>query len=79
MLTEPLLRLQTTLGKLQTTDNSLGALLNDKKMYDNLTKSTESLNVLLNDVRINPKRYINIAVFGGKKKEIPPITAADLE
>lgn len=71
--------LQTTLGKLQTTDNSLGALLNDKKMYDNLTKSTESLNVLLNDVRINPKRYINIAVFGGKKKEIPPITSADLE
>lgn len=71
--------LQTTIGKMNSTDNTLGALLNERKMYDNLEKSTESLNVLLNDVRINPKRYININVFGGKKKEIPPITSQDLE
>ena len=71
--------LQTTIGKMNSTDNTLGALLNERQMYDNLEKSTESLNVLLNDVRINPKRYININVFGGKKKEIPPITSKDLE
>jgi phospholipid/cholesterol/gamma-HCH transport system substrate-binding protein len=71
--------LETTIGKMNSTDNTLGALLNERQMYDNLEKSTESLNVLLNDVRINPKRYININVFGGKKKEIPPITSADLE
>lgn len=71
--------LQTTIGKMNSSDNTLGALLNERKMYDNLEKSTESLNVLLNDVRINPKRYININVFGGKKKEIPPITSKDLE
>lgn len=71
--------LQTTIEKMNSTDNTLGALLNERAMYDNLEKSTESLNVLLNDVRINPKRYININVFGGKKKEIPPITSSDLE
>lgn len=71
--------LQTTIGKMNSTDNTLGALMNERTMYNNLEKSTESLNVLLNDVRINPKRYININVFGGKKKEIPPITASDLE
>jgi phospholipid/cholesterol/gamma-HCH transport system substrate-binding protein len=71
--------LQTTIEKMNSTDNTLGALLNERKMYDNLEKSTESLNVLLNDVRINPKRYININVFGGKKKDIPPITSKDLE
>tara|TARA_B110000459_G_scaffold73769_1_gene82986 strand:+ start:3603 stop:4586 length:984 start_codon:yes stop_codon:yes gene_type:complete len=71
--------LQKTIGKMNSSDNTLGALLNEREMYDNLEKSTESLNVLLNDVRINPKRYININVFGGKKKEIPPITAEDLE
>lgn len=70
--------LESTVSKMSSTDNTLGALLNERKMYDNLEKSTESLNVLLNDVRINPKRYININVFGGKKKEIPPITSADL-
>lgn len=71
--------LETTISKMNNPDNTLGALLNEREMYDNLEKSTESLNVLLNDVRINPKRYINITVFGGKKKEIPPITADDLE
>lgn len=71
--------LETTVAKMNDPSNSIGALLNERKMYDNLEKSTESLNVLLNDVRINPKRYISINVFGGKKKEIPPITAADLE
>lgn len=71
--------LETTISKMNETDNTLGALLNERTMYDNLEKSTESLNVLLNDVRINPKRYININVFGGKKKEIPPITSEDLE
>ena len=71
--------LNTTISKMNSTDNTLGALLNERQMYDNLEKSTESLNVLLNDVRLNPKRYININVFGGKKKEIPPITSADLE
>ena len=71
--------LQKTIGQMNSPDNTLGALLNEREMYDNLEKSTESLNVLLNDVRINPKRYININVFGGKKKEIPPITAEDLE
>jgi len=71
--------LETTISKMNNPDNTLGALLNEREMYDNLEKSTESLNVLLNDVRINPKRYININVFGGKKKEIPPITAEDLE
>lgn len=71
--------LQTTITKMNDPSNTLGALLNERKMYDNLEKSTESLNVLLNDVRINPKRYISINVFGGKKKEIPPITADDLD
>ena len=71
--------LETTISKMNNPDNTLGALLNEREMYDNLEKSTESLNVLLNDVRINPKRYININVFGGKKKDIPPITAEDLE
>lgn len=71
--------LQTTIIKMNNPDNTLGALLNERTMYDNLEKSTESLNVLLNDVRINPKRYINVSVFGGKKKDIPPITSEDLE
>lgn len=73
--------LDNAINKINSTDNSLGALLNERELYDNLEKSTASLNLLLNDVRINPKRYINVSVFGGgkKKNEIPPIEASDLE
>lgn len=73
--------LETTLAKFNDPNNTVGAILSDRSIYDNLDKSTESLNVLLNDVRINPKRYINVSVFGGgkKKNEIPPITSEDLD
>lgn len=73
--------LQTTIAKFDDPNNTVGAVLSDRTIYDNLEKSTESLNVLLNDVRINPKRYINISVFGGNKKknQLEPITADDLD
>lgn len=73
--------LNTAVNKFSDPTNTVGALLSERTIYDNLEKSTESLNVLLNDVRVNPKRYININVFGGSKKknEIPPLKASDLE
>ncbi|MEZ4916721.1 MAG: MlaD family protein [Chitinophagales bacterium] len=73
--------LNDAVDKFSDPSNTVGALLNERSIYDNLEKSTESLNVLLNDVRVNPKRYININVFGGgkKKNEIPPLKASDLE
>jgi len=73
--------LETTMAKFNDPNNTIGAALNDRAIYDNLEKSTESLNVLLNDVRINPKRYINVSVFGGgkKKNQVEPITADDLD
>jgi phospholipid/cholesterol/gamma-HCH transport system substrate-binding protein len=42
--------------------------MNDPKLYNNLTSTSNKINLLLDDIRINPKRYVNISVFGKKQK-----------
>lgn len=54
--------------KINSNDGSLGLLLNDRKLYSNLENSTRSLNILLDDLRVNPKRYVNISLIGRKNK-----------
>lgn len=63
--------LQTTIQKVNDKDGTVGALLNDRKMYDNLTSAVNSLNLLMQDLRLNPKRYVNVSVFGKKDKSTP--------
>ena len=55
------------LEKLNTGKGSAGLLLNDDSLYTKLTTSLEQLSLLLEDLKDNPKRYINFSVFGGKK------------
>jgi phospholipid/cholesterol/gamma-HCH transport system substrate-binding protein len=55
-------------NKINTNNGSLGLLLNDKKLYSNLESSARSLNILLDDLRVNPKRYVNISLIGRKNK-----------
>ncbi len=55
--------------KLNSGEGTAGMLLNDEALYNNLNKTTEELNALLKDLRENPKRYINVSVFGGKDKK----------
>ncbi|MGZ5252754.1 MAG: MlaD family protein [Flavitalea sp.] len=70
--------LKSTMGKLETTiDNvsskngSIGMLLNDRQLYDEIRQTNRSLTTLLDDVRVNPKRYVSISVFGKKSKPEP--------
>lgn len=53
---------------LSSKDNSLGLLLNDRRVYDNLSATTENANALLLDLRQHPKRYVHFSVFGKKDK-----------
>ena len=43
---------------------SVGRLLKDPGLYDNLASATENLSVLLADLKENPKRYVHFSVFG---------------
>lgn len=68
-------QLKTTLTKLDANINNptgtLGKLMNDQQLYDQLNKVGLGLEILLDDVRLHPKRYVNISVFGGKNKAEP--------
>jgi phospholipid/cholesterol/gamma-HCH transport system substrate-binding protein len=77
--------LQSAIGELKNTiagfnnkNGSLGLLMNDRQLYDKLNKVTDRLNsaalsaeITLDDLRLHPKRYVNISMFGGKNKGEP--------
>jgi phospholipid/cholesterol/gamma-HCH transport system substrate-binding protein len=50
-------------------EGSMGKLLKDDKLYENLEGASRQLEQLLQDVKLNPKRYVHISVFGKKQKE----------
>jgi phospholipid/cholesterol/gamma-HCH transport system substrate-binding protein len=53
--------------KVRAGEGTLGKLLNDKTLYDNLNTTSHNLDLLLQDVRLNPKRYTRIL----SRKQIP--------
>jgi phospholipid/cholesterol/gamma-HCH transport system substrate-binding protein len=63
--------LKNSLGKLNSTNGTAGMLLNDPKLYTNLTSTANKLNVLIDDIKTNPKRYISFSIFGKKNKGTP--------
>lgn len=50
-------------------NGSVGKLLNDAQLYDNLASASNNLSVLLEDLKENPSRYVQISVFGGRNPE----------
>lgn len=65
-------RLNGTVGTLETkmngTDNTLGLLLNDRGVYDNLNSTLRNADSLMIDLKAHPKRYVHFSVFGKKSK-----------
>jgi phospholipid/cholesterol/gamma-HCH transport system substrate-binding protein len=70
-LNRTMTKLEGAISKLDSKDGTAGALLNDRQLYDEVRRTNRSLTILLDDVRTNPKRYINISLFGGKDKKGP--------
>ncbi len=56
------------IAKFDNKDGTLGALLNDRTLYNNLKNATLSMEILLDDLRTHPKRYVNLSIFGRKDK-----------
>ena len=73
--------LQVTLKKvddlmmnLNSGKGTAGKLLKDETLYNHLTQTSKELEMLLQDVRLNPTRYVNVSLFGKKNK---PYVAPD--
>lgn len=63
--------LSNTLHQLNKGNGTAAKLINDSSMYQQLKSTIQSVNTLVDDVKVHPKRYINISVFGKKDKSTP--------
>ncbi|MBI5857312.1 MAG: MCE family protein [Sphingobacteriales bacterium] len=64
-------KLKSVVTKIDNKDGTLGALLNDKTLYNKLNDAILAAEILMDDLRTHPKRYVNISVFGRKDKTGP--------
>lgn len=60
--------LNMILAKINNSQGSAGKLINETELYDNLNATIESLRLLMDDLKANPKKYINVTVFGKREK-----------
>ncbi|MDI5896041.1 MlaD family protein [Flavobacterium algoritolerans] len=67
-LNATLARVDGIMTGLESGKGSMGKLLNDEAFYQNIKSSTKELELLLQDVRLYPTRYVNISLFGKKNK-----------
>ena len=51
---------------LNSNNSSLGKLISNDEVYNNLNLSIENINLLINDIKTNPKKYVHFSVFGRK-------------
>lgn len=56
-------QLNVVLAQLTSDDNTLGSLLSDDRLYTSLNQLSANLNLLMNDIRVNPDRYLNFSAI----------------
>ena len=58
--------ISSIVNKLESDNSTIGKLINEDEVYNNLNSSIESLNSLIIDIKSNPKKYVHFSVFGRK-------------
>ncbi|RPD98649.1 MCE family protein [Aureibaculum marinum] len=76
---ETVLQLQSTITKfngilstIENGDGSIGKLLKDEGLYDNLEAASKEMEELLFELKVNPKRFVHFSLFGKKPKPYKP-------
>ena len=59
-------KLNITLEKIENNQGTLGKLINDEVLYNNLINSSKELESLIIDLKLNPKKYVHFSIFGRK-------------
>ena len=63
--------INTILETAKNGEGTLGKLLGDEALYEELVNSNKELQNLVNDIQVHPERYIHFSVFGAKTKGVP--------
>ena len=66
-LDKSLYQFDKILQKIDKSEGTIGMLLNDKEMYNNLTSASKQLDLLIEDMKKNPKRYVTFFSIRRKK------------
>jgi phospholipid/cholesterol/gamma-HCH transport system substrate-binding protein len=67
-LNQTLAKVDGIMSNLNSGKGTAGKLLSDDALYNNLAKTSKELELLLQDVRLYPTRYVNVSLFGKKNK-----------
>ncbi|MDX2361338.1 MAG: MlaD family protein [Crocinitomicaceae bacterium] len=65
---ETLAKINLVLEQANSGEGTLGKLLGDETLYNELVKSNLELQNLMNDIQVHPERYIHFSLFGSKQK-----------
>lgn len=60
---------QTMMEQIQNPNGTLGKLMNDPALYDNINHTVQSADSLLTDLKAHPKRYVHFSAFGKKEEK----------
>ena len=71
-------QLKEIMSGLKEGEGSLGALLTNDTLYANLESASRELDMLIEDLRINPNRYVHLSLFG-KKDRLPKLSDSDID
>lgn len=77
-MSETSARLRSILDKMDKGEGSLGKLANNDSLYNNVAEASRELDLLLEDMRLHPNRYVQVSVFGKKEKK-PSLSDKDIE
>lgn len=67
-LENTLSKVNSIMADVQSGKGTFGKLVKDDALYTNFSKTSKELELLLQDVRLNPTRYVNVSLFGKKNK-----------
>ncbi|HQW56929.1 MAG TPA: hypothetical protein PK076_12415, partial [Saprospiraceae bacterium] len=65
---EAINKISRILTKVDNGSGSLGKLINDNDLYNNIERLSKQADLLVQDLRLNPKRYVNVSIIGRKQK-----------
>ncbi|MEW5675324.1 MlaD family protein [Flavobacterium enshiense] len=75
-LEKTLVNVNKLMADMESGKGTMGKLMKDEAMYNNLTKASKELELLLEDLRLHPTRYVNVSLFGKKEKPyVAPTTS----